>query len=366
MQIVLVSTLPEVLGFLGLRHHHPGPGGPADGLTILEADPPDERAVGGLLRVAGGTETTVFHLTGSSGHTARIAAELRTRSVPYIFSPMLPSLPGPFRRLLAVIPGVSAPEDLRFARTIAASASAVVVTDDAAKEALARFAGVAGPAVHVVPPPAAAGSVLPAPGDAPGGPSAPRAAGNLAVAFSDALTAEWNVLNFIFAMEKINADAVIVAGRSGEGYASACLERATSNPRMSVLAFDRGSVHSIAPDVAALLGKATIVVDPSRRGLAGALAGAAAAAGIPSVVSRSSIVAAGAGRSPVHTFEPTSWELLNHAITSAFNRAVARGPAGDRRPSPEATAGGAGVAPADANRAIAASLGRLYREAASR
>jgi glycosyltransferase involved in cell wall biosynthesis len=199
---------------------------------------------------------------------------------------------------------------------------------------------------------------------------------NLAVTFCDTLTPEWNVLHLLAAMEKINAELVIVAGKTEGPYAEACAEQAATNPRVRFRMYEPGGFTAIAGEVGSLLARASIVVDPSIGGMGGGVVAAAADAGVPSVISRCSarVLPARTGadrvsgyhlaRESVFTFEPTSWELLNHAVICAFNAAagIHAGPA-------SGSASGPAVDLPDhpsRNAAIAGTQRELYRETAAR
>jgi len=64
----------------------------------------------------------------------------------------------------------------------------------------------------------------------------------------------------------------------------------------------------------------------------------------------------------VSLFEPSSWELLNHAVTTAFNRSVQPGKPGGGAP----VSGASGtVAPEKSRASIASAFRKLYGEVAS-
>jgi hypothetical protein len=359
VHIFLISGRPEIHTFFRLKNHYPaGISREADpGLTFTEIDlpagddPPDLR---GLDEIAVGSGPVVAHLTGTSASMLAVAGALRSRSVPYVYSPSLPSVPSRPASLAAGMTGVktAAVEDAALAGKIAEGSFSVIAGGGPEESFLRRRTGIPagrlitlrGPSVQGPPPstaaPAHGGAV---PGTTP--------FGNLAVAFCDQVAPEWNVMRFLFAMEKINADAVIVAGRNDTPGSRESLDRAKLNARVKFLWFEPGNPGKVSVEVSRLIGRASIVVDPSLRGLGGAIMSATAAAGLPSVVSRSSVHASGPD-SGLFSFEPTSWELLNHALTSAFNRSVSGGPA-------------AGTAPGAASDAeVARVLTQVYSRAA--
>lgn len=367
VRILLISDLPEVLELSGLGHHHPPVDAAAgEGMTLTRIRAPREGPVDGLIAGTPGDGPIVAHLSGTSERMVRVAEGLAARGIPYLFSPMSPSLPTRGERALSALAGVKseAVRDLETAEKIAARAAAVVLAEGAESKGSRRSPGGPGAKVYLVPSPALGTDVLPeAPGDSAAGRGGPSFA-NLAVAFCDELAPEWNVLRLLLALERINADAVIVAGRSASPYAEECAARAASNPRVRIVAFGPGIAGDAAESARGFLRKASIVVDPSLRGLAGPVAEASARRGVPSVVSRLSVTAPrpkdvpppGAGP---FAFEPTSWELLNHAITCAFNRA-AESPSG---PGDGQRIDGAG---ADGrNTELAGILRGIYREVAA-
>jgi hypothetical protein len=371
VRILLISDLPEVLEPFGLAHHcPPAVGGVGEGMTVTRIRAPREGKVDGLIAGLPGEGPVVAHLTGSSDRTLRVAGSLLTLGIPYLFSPMLPSVPAPAERALAALGLHTGPaaKDLDTAGKIAAGAAAIVLAEDAASKYLRDSLGGPGAKVYVMPCPAFGRGVL---ADAVGGSAAGnggRAFANLAVAYCDELAPEWNVFRLLLALERINADAVIVAGRSHTPYAEECAARAASNPRVRIVAFEPGSPADAAEGALDLLRKASIVVDPSLRGLSGAIVEAAAGRGIPSVVSRLSVVSKSsvmaarpedvpASGGVLFAFEPTSWELLNHAITCAFNRAA--------EPLPGAAGPAVEGDDEERNAGIVGKLTGIYREVAA-
>ncbi len=343
MHILLISVLPGIHDFFGLKHHYPiGVSLPAGGFsctvltvsepggitTFIEIDPASHGSAGEILRTADVQGPAVAHLSGTSASMLRMADELLSRSVPIVYSPMLPSVPTRIASLAGGVTGVrtAAMKELELAGKIAGAAVRIVVDSPFMETCLRRRAGIPGAKILTVPGPAIPGRGVPGRGVPGNGASAGGTVfGNLAVAFCDAIAPEWNVMRFLFAMEKINADAVIAVGKSDTPYARECVARAALNNRVKFLFWEPGDARSQAGEVAAVMGRASVFVDPSIRGLGGAIVTAVAGAGMPSVISRKSVYASPAPDG-IFPFEPTSWELLHYAITGAFNRA-ASGPA---------------------------------------
>ncbi len=322
-------------------------------MTFTLVDPERRGSVAEALGAGGVAGPVVAHLTGSSALMRGVADELRSRSVPYLHSPMLPSIPSRLASLL----GRSGPGAATAAHALAIGAGAANVIIGEARSAgfLRARGGIPEERIETLRPPAVGEGLLS--GRASG-------SGNLALAFCDAMTPEWNVMRFLFAMEKINADGVVVAGGADGAFARECEARAALNPRVSVFRYGAGRPPSLSDDIAGFVRRATVVVDPSLRALGGAAVAALAEQGVPGVVSAESVHLATAAPG-LHPFEPSSWELLNHAITSAFNAAAAA--ASDARKT--AAVGAAGPAPSGSpeniNAETARCLERLYRRAAA-
>jgi len=306
MTIRYLSGLPRVTHTAGAGHHNPdAPPGPAANTT---------------------DRVDLAHLTGTTPELLAAAGELAARSIPVVYSPML----GSAVRLKNRQPGFMARwapggragmELLGVAEKIGGMADRVVAENSFMAEYLTDAARIRREKIVTVPVPA---PIMGAPASG-GKESGGEGNGNLLVAFCDALTPEWNVLHVIFALEKINANAVIVtaggdaAAAADGGYARTCRERAALNQNIRWIAGEGGGDREEVP---AALGSASIVVDPSPDGRSYAVVAAAVSAGIPAVVSRRSVCRLSMP-DRVALFEPSSWELLNHAVTVAFNRSTA-------------------------------------------
>ncbi len=352
MRILLMSTMSDLHRFFGLHHHYPAgeiaPAAEAGGETKFSTvDPGRAGSVAEALGAGDAAGPVVAHLTGTSAPMRGAADELRARSIPYLYSPMLPSVPS----RLAAFAGRFGPdrgdamEGVALASAIGAHAAGVLVSDEGSARFFRRKAGLPEGRIVTVPAPAAADELLA--GRAPG-------YGNLALAFCDRLTPEWNVMRFLFAMEKINADAVVVAGGGNGAFARECAARAALNPRVTVYRYTTGGPASPSDEISGFVRRATIIVDPSLRGLGGGAVAALARRGIPGVVSADSVYLSPSAPG-LFPFEPSSWELLNHAITSAFNAAAAGSPAGG---------GGDAASSEERNGQTARILRQLYRDAA--
>jgi len=314
-----VSGLPAVTDLSGSRHHNPGapagsPSGPAENFTVV-------------------------HLTGTTPGILDAAAGTHAASVPLVYSPMLDRAVAPGNRWSrGVISGIESGfepgrrrgiEGMSLAGRIGAMATRVAVENEFMAGYLAEMAGIDRRKIVVVgmPPPGRATAA------SDGEERREGREANLLVALCDDLTPEWNVLHLIFALEKINADAVIFSERAAGAYADSCRERAELNPRVKLIVRSGGAADTDRETAAAIadaLCRATIAVDPSAEGLCYPFIASAAAAGLPAVISRRSVCRISMP-DEVELFEPSSWELLNHAVTAAFNRSasaeVQQGPA---------------------------------------
>ncbi len=371
MHILLISALPEVHGFFGLRHHYPVGGILPIAGTLAEVD-----VTSATTTVAGGDVVVSFtevdpeqsgaftsrtpptpdggpiiaHLSGTSISLLRVSDELRAAGIPFVYSPMIPSHPSGVARFAGWLSGhrSRAVRDFGIASEIAASAVKVVADSGFEEMALRRIAGIPANKMLIVPGTVSTDTTVQGSRSS----SDEKSFGNLAVAFCDEVAPEWNVLRFLFAMEKINADAVVVAVGSDTPYARECAKRAALNERVTFLWWERGNARRIAGEVSEAIGRASIVVDPSPGGLSGVIAREFAGSGIPSVVSRLSVTRTSPADG-LFPFEPSSWELLNHAITCAFNVAAVGRP--KRRATDDL---------ADRNTETARMLRRLYQQAA--
>ncbi len=308
-RVRFISGLPEVTGHAGSRHHNPAappepPPGPDGGFAVA-------------------------HITGTSTEVLGAAGGLHAASVPIVYSPMLGrGVARGNRWSRGIISGFDSgldpggrggAESLSQAGRIGELAVRVAAENEFMAGYLAEFAGIdRKKIVHVgMPPPGAQTVDFPTKGA--------EREGNLLVALCDDLTPEWNVLHLVYALEKINADAVIVSTRAKGAYADSCRARAELNPRVKLIVPGTGRG---GPDVGegaaitAALERAAILVDPSTEGLCYPFIASGVAAGIPAVISRRSVCRLSMP-AEVELFEPSSWELLNHAVTTAFNRAAA-------------------------------------------
>jgi hypothetical protein len=314
-----ISGFSPVIGLTGTRHHNPAaPGGPH------------------TLAVEG---AAVVHITGTTAQMLEAAGRFHAASVPILYSPMLTSAAATGNRWRRAIvggigsgfdPGAGLASTQRsLANRIGSLATRVAAENEFIAGYLEDTAGIDGGKIVVVGVPpldgSAAGTRRPEGGEG--------LDGNLLVAFCDELTPEWNVLHLIFALEKINADAVIVTGRAGGEYAQACLDRAGLNPRVKLIVHgDEGGTGDggAAGSIGEALARAAVVVDPSADGLCYPPVAAAAAWGRGAVISRRSVCRLSMP-GEVELFEPSSWELLNHAITTAFNTQAGTAAAGGGR-----------------------------------
>lgn len=324
-----------------------GPGGDGSAMTGGEAS----RETGPL----------VAHLVGVSPGLLEAARRFRESGVPIVYSPAPASVPGTLAGLAARL-GLAASRAAaghRMMREIAGMASILIAGSEGAARTIVKGvrlsagAGASGGGRR----PEGTVRLLPSPPwlrpDPPAG-----GRGNLVVGFCDRFDDGWNVLRFIQAMEKINADgAIVTAGEDGER-AEECARKIGENPRLRVVHPEGGpGAGPGAPSDAAreAIAAAAVFVDPSTEGLAGSIAEAAAGAGAPAVISRRSVIAADRSTC-LKTFEPSSWELLHHAITSALNLGSGEGDGGSR-------SGGAGSDRPGAEE-YARRLAGIYREAA--
>jgi len=310
-----ISGFHPVIDFSGKRHHNPdAPGGSPSGA-----------AEGG----------TIAHLTGTTRGLLESAAELHAASVQIVYSPMLGAAVASRNGWSGIVEsglesvftraGRAGTAQTSLARRIGRMATRVAAENEFMAGYLEEAAGIEREKIVTVEMPPLGNSLTRIPGEE----NMPLREGNLLVALCDDLIPDGNVLRLIFALEKINADAVIVTARAAGEYAQSCQERAEMNPRLKMIhrsGDGAGTDAGVADSVTEAMERATIVVDPSMDGICYPFVAAAVSTGIGAVISnRSSCRLSMSGG--VELFEPSSWELLNHAMTTAFNRGADSGAA---------------------------------------